>query len=194
MSPSASGLVGSPTIEASHFSPLAAAHSSSFIVPLMAGPSSSPVISSEIEPFGPPFDSTTRHRGDETGDAALHVDGAATEHLALCDLGGERRMRPRGLVTDRHHVCVPGEHQMRPVAGAARIEVFDIGRASFRKHRALDGKAEWLQHCLQRAQGSTFGRRDGGAADQGGQICGGVGRQGHGQSDSRKSRACHGQT
>ena len=168
--------------QASHLSPLAAAHSSSLTVPLIAGPSSSPVISSDTEPFGPPcFVDMARHRGDEAGNAALHVDGAAAIHLAVGDLGGEGRMRPGGFVAGRHHVGVAGEHQMRAVAGAPRIEVLDVRRAVFRKHRPLDGKAERLQHLLQRAQRTAFGGRHGGAADEGGEVFGGVGRQRHGR-------------
>jgi hypothetical protein len=55
MSPIASGLVGSPSTQASQLSPRSIAHFRSLIVPLIAGPSSSPVIRKEIEPFGGPF-------------------------------------------------------------------------------------------------------------------------------------------
>ena len=54
MSPSFCGLVGSPRMQWSNFSPRAAAHCSSLTVPLTAMPSSSPVIRNEIEPFGLP--------------------------------------------------------------------------------------------------------------------------------------------
>jgi hypothetical protein len=51
MSPSALSLVGSPTTQASIFSPRAASACSIFFVPLMEGPSSSPVMSRLIEPW-----------------------------------------------------------------------------------------------------------------------------------------------
>ena len=117
MSPSCRGLVGSPTIAASQLSPLAAAQSSSFAVPLIEGPSSSPVIRSETEPLQRAvLFEMARHRRDEAGDAALHVDCAAAVELAVCDLRREGRMRPGRLVARRHDVGVAGKHQMRPVA------------------------------------------------------------------------------
>ena len=53
MSPKRALLVGSPTTQASKRTPSLASASSIFLVPLMAGPSSSPVISSEIVPLPP---------------------------------------------------------------------------------------------------------------------------------------------
>ena len=50
MSPSAVAEVGSPTRQASMVSPRCASHSSTFLVPLIATPSSSPVIRKLIEP------------------------------------------------------------------------------------------------------------------------------------------------
>ena len=52
MSPSLAGLVGSPTTQASRRSPRAFSQSSTFLVPLTATPSSSPVISRLTEPAG----------------------------------------------------------------------------------------------------------------------------------------------
>jgi hypothetical protein len=50
-SPSISTLDGSPSTQWSNFSPRAAAHCNSFIVPLTERSSSSPVIRNEIEPL-----------------------------------------------------------------------------------------------------------------------------------------------
>ena len=83
-------------------SPRAASHSSILTVPLMAGPSSSPVMRKPIEPFfgAPCLSRSSEGGGGEGGDAALHVGGAAPDKLALDDLAGEgidapfRRNRP----------------------------------------------------------------------------------------------------
>jgi hypothetical protein len=57
ISPSRVGLVGSPTRQASSRSPRAFSHSSTGLVPLIATPSSSPVISRLMAPGGrPPAD------------------------------------------------------------------------------------------------------------------------------------------
>ena len=52
VSPERAVEVGSPTMQWSIRSPRAFSQSSTFAVPLIAGPSSSPVISRLIEPFG----------------------------------------------------------------------------------------------------------------------------------------------
>ena len=158
----------------------------------MAGPSSSPVIRKEIDPFGRPCFSTCRARlGEEAGDAALHVDRAASVHLAVGDLGGEGRMRPGRFVTHRHHIGVAGKHQMRAVARQPRVKVFDVGRAVFRKDRALDIEAQRLQHGLERRQHTALGRRHRRAADEGSEIGGGIDRQTHGWRIIGKCRGCH---
>ena len=90
-------------------------------------------------------------------------------------------MRPRCLVAGRHDVGVAGKHQMRAVAGTARIEVFDVGRAALGKDRALDRKAERLQHRFEHVQRAAFGGRHRRAADQGGEVFGGIDRQFHGR-------------
>ena len=109
----------------------------------------------------------------------------------LCDRGGEGRMRPRRLVADRHHVGVAGKHQMRPVAGAAGVEVLDVGRAVLGEDRPLDREAERLQHRFQRRQRAALGRRDRRAADQRGEVLGGIGRQAHRRRDNPKQGRCH---
>jgi len=105
-SPSHSTLLGSPSTQWSNFSPRAAAHCSSFIVPLTETSSSSPVIRNEIEPLPssrglPPWSLRyCSHRGDAAGDAALHVDGAAAIEIAVLDgrprtrHGSRRSRRP----------------------------------------------------------------------------------------------------
>ena len=58
ISPNCAGLVGSPTMQASMRSPRAASRSSIGLVPLTAGPSSSPVMSSAMEPGTGPMRET----------------------------------------------------------------------------------------------------------------------------------------
>jgi len=56
------------------------------------------------------------HGGDEGGDTALHVAGAAAVEHAVVDLGAERIMTPVRRA-DRHDVGVPGEADVwRPLA------------------------------------------------------------------------------
>jgi len=54
-----------------------------------------------------------QHRRDTTGDAALHVDGAAAIEEAVLDVAGERAMAPGALVARRHHVGMAGEGDVR---------------------------------------------------------------------------------
>ena len=119
------------------------------------------------------------NRGDEAGDAALHVDCAAAVHLAVLDGGGEGRVRPGCLVTDGNDIRMAGKHQVRPVARTARIEVFDIGRAGLRKDRPLDRKTERSQHVAKGRQRTGILRRHRSAADEGGEICDGIDCEAH---------------
>ena len=143
VSPSASTLLGSPSMQWSNFSPCSAAHFSSLGVPLTAMPSSSPVIRNEIEPLAglpPCAREMIEHRGERASDAALHVDRAAAVKRGAVALAGERRMRPGLLVARRHHVGVAGEHQ--------------VGR------RRADAGVEVLHHVLARlAEGRDDARR-----------------------------------
>ena len=90
MSPSFTGQVGSPTRQKSGIWPLASIHSSTLTVPSTAGPSSSPVISRLIEPFGRTVGQVLRRGRDEGGDRALHVAGAAAVQHAVAHLAAER--------------------------------------------------------------------------------------------------------
>src|SRR5690606_33810028 len=74
------------------------------------------------------FGDVTGDGCDEAGNAALHVDRAAPVHETVGYLGGKGWMRPCRLVANRHDVGVTGEHQVRAVAGQARVEVLDVRR------------------------------------------------------------------
>ena len=111
---------------------------------------------------------------DEAGDAALHVHRAATVHHAVFDGGGKGRVFPVAFIAGRHDVGMAREHQVRAVARLARIEVFDIGRAFIAEDGPLHRKPHRLQHRFQCRQRAAFGGRYGWAADEGGEIFGGI--------------------
>ena len=85
-------------------------------VPLMAGPSSSPVISRLIEPAGAPFAARRAgRRRDEGGDAALHVRGAPAIKLAVARSLPRTGRRPRrARIAGRHDIGVTGEAEVGP--------------------------------------------------------------------------------
>ena len=127
-SPTAWRLDGSPTTQACRTSPRAFSQSSTLMVPLTLSPSSSPVMSSEIEPgaLPPPASRIALRGGDEAGDLALHIDGAAPVEHAIADLRGERRRGPRVDVARRHDVGVAGKAEIGPGVAEPRIEVLDV--------------------------------------------------------------------
>ena len=67
----------------------------------------------------------SREAGDEGGDAALHVAGAAAVEHAVPHHGGEGVVRP-ARVAGRHHVGVAGPAEMRRAGAAAGEEVLDL--------------------------------------------------------------------
>ncbi len=122
----------------------------------------------------------TGDRRHETGDAALHVDGAASVHFAFGDRGGEGRSAPGGLVADRHHIGVAGEHQMRSFAPDPGVKVLDIGRSGFLRHDPVDLEADRSKHGFKSRKRTSLGGCDGGAANEGSEIGDGIGRE-HGR-------------
>ncbi len=115
-------------------------------MPLIAGPSSSPVISSEIDPGTGLSGFQMRFDGrDETGDATLHVHRPAPEHLAVHDFAGKRPFAPVALVSRWHHIGVPGKAQVRPIGAEARIKVLHIRGVGSRKAASLDAETESFQ-------------------------------------------------
>ena len=151
-SPSRVALVGSPTSAWSGCSPLAAIQSSTLRVPLIAGPSSSPVMSRLIEPAmsSPLARDEIERRGGEAGDGALHVGGAPSVEHAVRDLGGEGRIGPQALIARRHHVGMAGEAEMRRPEPMRAIEIVD-------RRRAVLGESEPLavEAAFARARSST---------------------------------------
>ena len=101
-----------------------------------------------------------RHGGDERGDAALHVAGAAAVEDAVAHFAGERVGLPVGGA-DRHHVGVAGEAEMRRAGADAGEQVVDLAVAQRR-----DGEAELAQRVGQHGLRAGIGRGYRGAADQ----------------------------
>ena len=79
--------------------------------------------------------------GHRAGDAAFHIHRAAAEELAVCDLAGERRMRPAFHLARRHHVGMPGEDDVRRGGADTRIKIFDVGGAGLAEGHAMHGEA-----------------------------------------------------
>ena len=100
MSPSVTGQVGSPTMQKSGIWSFACIHSRTCTVPSTAGPSSSPVISSDRAAWRSVRE-MQRGSGDEGRDGALHVAGAAAIEHAVADLAAE------GSVASSRHRGAP---------------------------------------------------------------------------------------
>ena len=59
----------------------------------------------------------------------------------------------------RHHIGVPGKHQMRRAFANARVEIFDRGGTRLRKTQALYVEPRAFKNTGQQLQRATFGRR-----------------------------------
>ena len=170
ISPRRLGLVGSPTRQASNFSPSAASACSIGLVPLTEGPSSSPVMRSEIAPakIAAGLGDEARGRRGKGRDRAFHVGGAAAIEPAIDDLRRERIDAPALAPADRHHVAMAGEAEMLawPLAGELGVEVVDPRRPRRLERHAPAGEANGLQRARERIQRARIRRRHARAADQ----------------------------
>ena len=104
--------------------------------------------------------------GDKAGDAALHVDRAASEKLVAGDFAAERRMPPRPLVAGRHHVGMPGEDEVWLFAADAGVEVLDRRGAGLGESGAVHGKSGFAERILQISERAAIFRRHRTAADE----------------------------
>ena len=104
--------------------------------------------------------------GDETSDAALHIDCAAPIKRVARDVTAERRMPPCRLVARRHHVGVPGEHQIRPCVADAGIKVVDRRGAGLGEGGTMHGKSRLRECLLQISERPALCRRHRPAADE----------------------------
>src|ERR1700722_18773749 len=142
-SPSVSTLLGSPGTQWSNFSPRAATHCNSLMVPLTAMSSSSPVIRNEIEPFGwPPV------------------------QKAILDVARKRAVAPCCLVARRHHVGMPGKRDVRRGCADPGIEIVDIGRAWLAEGDAVGLEAGRFQDGFKHRKRAGIGRGYGRAAQE----------------------------
>ncbi len=104
--------------------------------------------------------------GELAGDRALHVDGtAAVEHAAV-DVAGERPVGPPRLVARRDHIGMAGEHEIRPAAADARIEVLDVVGSGLGERDALDREAGALEPIGKIGERAAFRRRHRGTAQE----------------------------
>src|ERR1700730_1203999 len=120
MPPSSVAEVGSPTRQASSASPRDLSQSSTFLVPLTATPSSSPVINRLIEP------AKSRPR------VAMHRSAGAMNAAMAPLLGG----------AGRHDIGMAGEAQIGPPVAPACVEVRDGLVTFFGEGQRLAGEAE----------------------------------------------------
>ena len=101
-------------------------------------------------------------RRDESGNAGLHVGGAAAPHLAAMDLGTERVMGPGRRIAHRHHIGMAVEPEsLGALVAPAREQVRDAVTVD-----PGAGEARGAQHPLEQLQRAALKRRDRGAADQ----------------------------
>jgi len=88
---------------------------------------------------------------DECGDAALHIDCAATVKQIALYLGNERVACPASA--RRHDIKMPGKGEVTPSGFANGKQIFDgrtmrwivIARA---RYKTVNAKAHRLQHVL----------------------------------------------
>ena len=113
---------------------------------------------------------------NEAGDAALHIDSAAAVNLVVCQFAAKGRMMPVCLVTRRHDIGMPGEHQIGFFTADACVKVFDRRGAGLGKGHAMHGKARLRQHALQITERPTLLRRDRAATNEIARNGDGIGR------------------
>ena len=117
----------------------------------------------------------TGNRCDEAGDTALHVDSAATIHLAARNFRGKGRMAPGSFIAHRYDIGMTGKHQMRSIGAKARVEIFHVRRAIFGRDHPVYRKAERREQVIEQAERPAFCRRDRRAVDECGKIGDGIG-------------------
>ena len=107
-----------------------------------------------------------QRRGDEGGDAALHVLGAAPVQHALLHHAAEWIVppslhRPRG-----HHIGMAGEEQAGRGRAAAGVEIVDGRRPVRGERHAPAGEAVGGEQILQHVERAGIGWCHGGATQQ----------------------------
>ena len=140
-----------------------ASQSSTLRVPLIAAPSSSPVIRKLIEPAKsrPRAARNCSAAAAKAAIAALHVDRAAAAQRAVSHLAAERVERPGFEIARRHDVGMAGEAEI--AAGRCRCahRGCDRRRAFLGERRGVAGEAERLERSGQHdpSAPSSFGVR-----------------------------------
>ena len=184
----------------------ARSQSSTFLVPLTATPSSSPVINRLIEPAK----SVAARRqkalggGDKGGDRALHVDRAAAAQFAVAQRRGERLERPALGRPGRHDIGMAGKAQIGPAARRGGRRDWRSARsprrwgrdrrrpAGGRRSRAAPSRRATMSSAPS-SFGVTLGRRISSAASSTGSIGAALTRLAHSRSNSLievRARVC----
>ena len=154
-------MVGSPTRQTSIFSPRSASQSRTLVVPLTAGPSSSPVISRLRLTSSPSW--TARNRdaaATKHAIGALHVSGATTDQDAVFKRRIERIDRPIAGVSRRYDVGVTGKTEIPTLIAVACIKIVDRFGARFLEGQPVAGKTQAIKRLLQYAERPGVHRRN----------------------------------
>src|ERR1700733_13163985 len=106
-----------------------------------------------------------QHGGRATGDAALHVDGAAAIKKAAFHLAGEGPNRPRRFIARWHDVGMAGEADMRRFAADARVEVVGVGGGGLAGGDPVGFESGSLEELFKHAERAGIGRCYRGTAD-----------------------------
>ncbi len=107
-----------------------------------------------------------RRGGDETGDRALHVGGAAAIERAVEHLAAERIDRPALEIARRHDVGMAGEAEIAARVAAARVEIEDRRGAFLRELDNVAGKAQPFERLGEERDRALVLRRHGRPADE----------------------------
>ena len=126
--------------------------------------------------------------GDGSGDAPLHVAGAAAKKLAVGDLGRERIEPPPGDVAGRDDVGMAGESEIRPAGPEPRVQVQDRRRPGRLEGDELGCESSPGQEIAQIGQRPAVLGRHRATADQRARDLERSGRRGH-RPTARSCRA-----
>ncbi len=89
-----------------------------------------------------------QRRGDEGGDGAFHVRGAAAVDSSVRDFRRERIEAPARDIARGHDVGVASEGEMRMAGSDRREEIVHIGRRGFREGQPMRLKTRRLQRAF----------------------------------------------
>ncbi len=138
----------------------------SLTVPLIDGPSSSPVTRKLIEPGKAPRLTKRKAAATAAASPPFMSQAPRPQSCAFGDLAGERAEPPARRVARRNDVGVPGEDQVRRRRSAAGVEVEDVRRSCLREGDELGGKTGAGEQIGEIGQRAGVRRRHRGKGDQ----------------------------